>query len=373
MTDALPQIPVAGPWITEREIAYAADAAATAWYSEANKYHHRFEGAFAAYVGRRFAIALPSCTSAIHLSLMALEVGPGDEVVIPDITWIASSAPISYVGADPIFADVDEGTWCLTRETVEKVLSERTKAVIAVDLYGSMPDMRGIEALCAERGVALVEDAAEAVGAEYDGRRAGSFGATSVFSFHGSKTLTTGEGGMALTDDERLNARMLFLRDHGRVPGDTLFENSEVAYKYKMSAMQAAVGLAQLERIDELVNRKRDIFAWYAARLADADGITLNTEPGGTLNPYWMVTAILAGHDKRDVARQLKAKGINSRPFFFPLSSLGAYAGAPDSARAREGNTTSYELSPHGINLPSAPLLTEPDVDRVCRELRSIL
>jgi perosamine synthetase len=373
VTEPLPDIPVAGPWITDREISYAADAAATAWFTQANKYHERFEGGFATYVNRRHAIALPSCTSAIHLSLLALGVGPGDEVVIPDVTWIASSAPIKYVGAQPVFADIDEGTWCLTRETVEKVVTDRTKAVIAVDLYGSMPDMTGLEALCSERGLALVEDAAEAVGATYAGRRAGSFGATSVFSFHGSKTLTTGEGGMVLTDDDALWQRMLFLRDHGRAPGDTLFDNSEVAFKYKMSSMQAAVGLAQLERVDELIERKRQIFGWYSDRLCDVAGVTVNTEPAGTLNPYWMVTAIARAHDKQDLARHLKARGINTRPFFFPLSSLSAYADAADTRRARAENLTSYAISPHGINLPSALSLTEDDVERVCREFRGAL
>jgi perosamine synthetase len=368
----LPVLPVAGPWITDLEVSYAADAAATAWFSEANKYHERFETGFAGYVDRRRAIALPSCTSAIHLSLLALGVGPGDEVIIPDITWIASSAPISYVGATPVFADIDASTWCLTVETVEKLITDRTRAVIAVDLYGSMPELVGLERLCADRGVALVEDSAEAVGASMAGRRAGSFGDTSVFSFHGSKTLTTGEGGMVLTDDDQLWQRMLFLRDHGREPGDTQFDNTEVAYKYKMSAMQAALGLAQLERVEELITRKRQIFSWYAERLADVD-VTLNAEPDDTVNPYWMVTAIAPAHSQKELATDLAARGISTRPFFKPLSSLRAYAMADDGRRAREENVISYAISPHGINLPSALTLTEEDVERVCRELRNIL
>jgi perosamine synthetase len=373
MTEPLSDIPVAGPWITDREISYAADAAATAWFTEANKYHERFESSFATYVDRQHAIALPSCTSAIHLSLLALGVGPGDEVIVPDITWIASSAPISYVGAETVFADIDPTTWCLTRETVEPAITERTKVVIAVDLYGGMPEMSGIEALCAERRIALVEDAAQAVGAEYASRRSGSFGITSVFSFHGSKTLTTGEGGMVLTDDDVLWKRMLLLRDHGREPGDVLFDNSEVAFKYKMSAMQAAVGLAQLERVEDLIDRKRQIFRWYRDRLVGVEGVRLNAEPTGSLNTYWMVTAITEARDKRDIARYLAGKGINTRPFFSPLSSLAAYADARDRPRARENNTTGYAISPHGINLPSALTLTEADVDRVCREFRSAL
>ena len=368
----LPRIPVAGPWITDREIAYVTDAATNAWYETANVYHDRFEAGFAAHVGRRHAIALPSCTSAIHLSLLALGVGPGDEVIVPDTTWIASSAPITYVGAEPVFADVDESTWCLTRETVEAVVTPRTKAVIAVDLYGSMPDLGGLEALCSGHGIALVEDAAEAVGAELDGRRAGSFGRTSVFSFHGSKTLTTGEGGMVLTDDDSLLERMLFLRDHGRTPGDTQFDNAEVAYKYKMSAMQAALGLAQLERVDELVMRKREIFSWYQRRL-DGAPLTLNAERSGTLNPYWMVTAIIPSRHRSDVAAGLEAQGISTRPFFAPLSSLRAYSQATDQPRAARENHTSYRLGPHGINLPSALALSESDVDRVCSAVLRLL
>ena len=247
------RIPVSGPWITQKEIDYVTDAAAHAWYSQANMYHERFEKAFAEYVGVRFATALPSCTSAIHLALLALGVGPGDEVVVPDVTWIASAAPITYVGATPVFADIEPDTWCLSADSFEACITPRTRAVIPVDLYGNMPDMDALGKVAARHGVAVVEDAAEAIGSEYRGRKAGSFGDAATFSFHGSKTLTTGEGGMLLANDEKIFRRASFLRDHGRAPGDKLFYNTEVAYKYKMSSMQAALGLAQLERIEELV------------------------------------------------------------------------------------------------------------------------
>src|SRR5262249_26716 len=183
-------------------------------------------------------------TSAIDVAVAALEVRAGDEVIVPDLTWIASAAPISYVGASPIFADVDSTTWCLSAESFAETITPRTKAVIPVDLYGGMPDMEAIRAVARQFGIAVIEDAAEAIGSEFRGRRAGRVGDIGVFSFHGSKTLTTGEGGMLVTNDDAVHARVLALRDHGRPPGDRAFWNTEVAYKYKMSALQAALGLA---------------------------------------------------------------------------------------------------------------------------------
>ncbi|MGH7750214.1 MAG: DegT/DnrJ/EryC1/StrS family aminotransferase, partial [Candidatus Dormibacteria bacterium] len=227
-------IPVAGPWITDREIAYVAEAAETAWYENASSFNERFEAAFAAVVGRRHAISLPSCTSGLHLALLAAGVGPGDEVIVPDCTWIATAAPIQYVGATPVFADIDPVTWCLSARSLEAAITQRTRAVIAVDLYGSMPEMDDLLDVCARHGIALIEDAAEALGSRWRDRPAGGFGIASVFSFHGSKTVTTGEGGMVVTDDTALHRRMLVLRDHGRAPGDVAFFNQEVAFKYRM-------------------------------------------------------------------------------------------------------------------------------------------
>ncbi|HEX4934087.1 MAG TPA: DegT/DnrJ/EryC1/StrS family aminotransferase [Gemmatimonadaceae bacterium] len=370
------RIPVAGPWITQREIDYVTDAVTHAWYGNHNVWHERFERAFAAHARRRHAIALPSCTSAIHLSLLALGVGPGDEVIVPDATWIATAAPISYVGATPVFADVDPGTWCVTAETVAACVTPRTKGLLVVDLYGGMPDLDPILALAAERRFAVVEDAAEAAGATYRGRPAGSFGATSVFSFHGSKTLTTGEGGMLLTDDDAIRERVLFLRDHGRRPGDSLFWNTEVAYKYKMTSLQAALGLAQLERLEELIARKRETFGWYREELDGVDGVTLNAEPEETRNAYWMVTAVWDarfGLDKAEVGKALAARGVDTRPFFHPLSSLPAYAATPGVAQARARNRVAYDLSRRAINLPSALSLTREQVARACAAFRETL
>lgn len=370
------RIPVSGPWITQKEINYVTDAVTNAWYSKASIYNERFEKAFANYLGVRYAITLPSCTSAIHLSLLALGIGPGDEVIVPDVTWIASAAPITYVGATPVFADIDPKTWCLSAESFENCITPQTKAVIPVDLYGNMPDMDAVRDVASLNGIAIIEDAAEAIGSEFHGKKAGSFGDTGVFSFHGSKTLTTGEGGMLVTDREYLYDRASFLRDHGRKPGDKMFFNTEVAFKYKMSSMQAALGLAQLERIDELVSLKRKIFSWYKESLGKIEGITLNYEAPNTKNTYWMVSIIVDGNyriRKDRMMELMNAKGIDCRPFFHPLSSIPAYEGSDQAQQAQHRNQISYQISPYGINLPSGFNMVEEKVRYVCDALKDIL
>lgn len=368
-------IPVAGPWITAKEIESVADAAANAWYGNAGVYNQRFEAAFAAYVARRHAISLPSCTSALHLALVSHDVGPGDEVVLADVNWIASAAPITYVGATPVFADIDRRSWCLSATTLEACLTPRTKAVIIVNLYGNMPDMDSVLAAAQRHDLVVIEDAAESIGSQYKGRKAGGFGHASTFSFHGSKTLTTGEGGMLLTDDEKVHQRCLFLRDHGREPGDKLFFNTEVAFKYKMSALQAALGLAQLDRVEEILERKRAIFVWYREGLEGVEGITLNQDLPDVLSSYWMVTVVWdagLGRDKRGVMEALGQRGVETRPFFHPLSSLPAYAGSPQADAARQRNTVAYEIAPCGVNLPSALSVTREQVRYVCEQVRDL-
>ena len=370
------RVPISGPWITQKEIDYVTDAVTNAWYGNANMYYERFERAFADYIGVRHAISLPSCTSAIHLSLATLDIGPADEVVVPDATWIASAAPINYVGATTVFADVDPASWCLSAESFKACITPKTRVVIPVDLYGNMPDMDAILDVAKRHDIAVIEDAAEAIGAEYKGRRAGSFGLLGTFSFHGSKTMTTGEGGMLVTDDEDIYQRAMVLRDHGRPPGDTMFCNTDVAFKYKMSSMQAALGLGQIERIEELIDRKRRIFSWYQERLGDVEGITLNSEAAHTKNAYWMVTVIIderRGIEKEKLMEMLREKNIDSRPFFRPLSSIPAYEGSEQANVARRRNHVSYRIAPFGVNLPSGLNLDEEKVGYVCDALRTML
>ena len=274
-------------------------------------------------------------------------IGPGDEVIVPDTTWIASAAPITYVGATPVFADIDRQTWCLSTDTLAAAITPRTKAVIVVDLYGNMPDLPALLDVTSHHGLCVIEDAAEAAGAEYAGRKSGSFGDTGVFSFHGSKTLTTGEGGMLVTNDEALHRRVLFLRDHGRRPGDKQFWNTEVGYKYKMSSMQ--------EGIEE---------------------ITLNHELRAAKNGYWMVTIVLDrnyGVEKETLQQQLSDKDIDCRPFFHPLSSIPAFGHLPQAETARANNRVAYEIAPYGINLPSGLNLTRDQIQYVCDTLKGLL
>ena len=362
------RIPIAGPSITQKEVDYVTEAVKSAWYDNANIFHDRFEQAFAAHCGRKYAIALPSCTSGLHLALLALGIGEGDEVIVPDCTWIASVAPVRYVGATPVFVDIDPDTWCLSPDAFEAAISPQTKAAIVVDLYGAMPDWDRISDIASRRGVLLIEDAAEAAGSRWRQRAAGSFGAMSAFSFHGSKTLTTGEGGMLVLDDDQMRVRIMQLRDHGRVPGDTMFFNEEVGWKYKMSSMQAALGLAQLERIDELVTKKREIFSWYRKALADWNLGSLNPDVPGLFNSYWMTTLLLdasLGIKKETLVPRLRQQGIDVRPFFYPLSAIPAFRDTPQAATARKTNSVAYSVSPYAINLPSALSLDQDAISKV--------
>jgi len=376
-------IPIAGPWITQHEIDAVTCAVSNGWYEHHDYYQHEFEAAFAEYIGVEHAVSLPSCTSAIHLALVALGVGPGDEVIVPECTWIATAAPISYVGATPVFCDIEPDTWCMSVESLKACITERTKAVIPVDLYGGMPDYWAIRGECVLSGVPIVEDAAQAAGSRFETAHfrdnegepvtlgpafkpaSGAWGDIGVFSFHGSKTITTGEGGMLVTDSDAIRDRVLHLRDHGRKPGSYI--NDEVAFKYKMSAMQAALGLAQLQRIDEIVAKKREIFSWYRDELADT-GLQMNHEPAETLNTYWMVTVILPrGVDRDGVRAHLRERGIDTRPMFAPLSWLDMYECNP------RGNPVAYDICFRGLNLPSALALTRENVRYVCNALREVL
>jgi perosamine synthetase len=239
-----------------------------------------------------------------------------------------------------------------------------------------MEDIPAANQLIDPEMIDYVADAAEVIGSEYHGKRSGSFGDTGVFSFHGSKTMTTGEGGMLVTDRKDLYERCLALRDHGRAPGEKMFWNAEVGYKYKMSSMQAALGLAQLERIEELVEKKRQISSWYRQNLQSVEGITLNYEAAGTKNSYWMVTAIFDskfGLEKEEIMRRMKEKDIDLRPFFYPLSSEPAYYEFPAVHSAQKRNVVSYRISPYGVNLLCGMNMTEKMVERVCEVIKRIL
>jgi len=350
------------PSITELEVRYAGDAAANGWGEHCYDYIYRFENAFRNHLGVKHAIATSSCTGAAHMGLAALGVGPGDEVIIADINWIASAAPITYLGATPVLVDVLPDTWCIDPDKAEAAITPKTKAIIAVHLYGNLCNMDALLALGARHGVPIVEDAAEAIGSIWHGKRAGSMSAFGTFSFHGSKTLTTGEGGMFVTNDDALYERVLTLSNHGRARGQTRqFWPDAVGFKYKMSNLQAAIGCAQLERIDELIAGKRRVFQAYSERLAGLPA-RMNPEPPGTTNGYWMPTVVAetdAAFDRDGLLAAFRESRIDGRIFFWPLSMLPMFS-------PRRQNTVSYGLCARGVNLPSYHDLDVTDLARVC-------
>lgn len=358
-----PRIHYTKPSITEREIEYAADAARNGWGERCYEYINRFEDLFRRHLGVKHAIATSSCTGALHMGLAALGVGPGDEVILADTNWIASAAPITYLGATPVFVDILPDSWCIDPERMEAAITPRTKAIIAVHLYGNLCDMERLLAIGEKHNIPVIEDAAEAIGSVYHGHRAGSLGRFGAFSFHGTKTLTTGEGGMFVTNDSDLYEHVLTLSNHGRARGQSKqFWPDLVGFKYKMSNIQAAIGCAQIERVDELIARKREIMGHYRAQLAGLPGASMNPEHPGTEIGAWMPTIVFdeaAGINREALQSALVSENIDARVFFHPLSSLPMF-------RPQTSNRTAYAIPGRAINLPSYHDITTEDLERVC-------
>ncbi|MEP6997948.1 MAG: DegT/DnrJ/EryC1/StrS family aminotransferase [Betaproteobacteria bacterium] len=354
------------PSITELEIRYATDAATNGWGERCYDYIRRFEALFRDHLDIEYAIATSSCTGALHMGLAALGIGPGDEVILADINWIASAAPITYLGANPVFVDVLPDTWCLDPAKVEAAITPRTKAILAVHIYGNVCDMDSLSAISAKHHIPIVEDAAEAIGSKWRGNCAGSMGIFGVFSFHGSKTLTTGEGGMFVTRDKALYDRVLTLNNHGRAQGESRqFWPERLGFKYKMSNLQAAIGCAQLERIDELLAGKRRIFEYYARHLGDLP-LRMNPEPPGTVNGYWMPTFVVGPgveFDRDALLAAFAAEQIDGRVFFWPMSMLPMFEAVP-------ANVVSYDIHRRAMNLPSYHDMTETEMSRVVAQVR---
>jgi perosamine synthetase len=363
---------MSGPWITEHEIKTVEDCMRNGWYN----YHYveTFQKEFAAYHNRKYGIMTPNCTTAIHLLLTAIGIKDDDEVIVPELTWVGSTAGITYLRAIPVFCDVDPIHWCLDPESVEKSITPRTKAIIAVDLFGNMPLMDELLFIANRYKLPLIEDSAEALGSTYKGVRAGKFGIGSVFSFHRTKTVVTGEGGMLLLDDDKLYERCMFLRDHGRRADGPAYFNYEITYKYMPFNLQAAMGYAQFQRLDELIQKKRWIFECYKERLGDIEDIELNAEPEAGFNSIW-ITGLLIGRSyqltKQEAMSKLQALDLPARPFFYPLSSLPAYPNCEPIYRPR--NPRAYDIGARGINLPGALVMTEEQIDRVCDGIHKVL
>lgn len=359
------------PSISELEVQYVTDAARHGWGPRCYEYIERFEKAFARHLGVRHAIATSSCTGALHMGLAALEIGPGDEVILADSNWIASVAPVVHLGATPVFVDICEDSWCLDPVKVEQAITPRTRAIIAVHLYGNLCAMDELLAIGARHGIAVVEDAAEAIGSEWQGRRAGSMGCFGVFSFHGTKTMTTGEGGMFVTDDADLFERVLGLSNHGRLKGQARqFWPDLLGFKYKISNLQAAIGCAQTERIVELIERKRAIMANYRGRLGCLSGLSLNPEPEGTRIGAWMPTVVFApelGITRERLLARFAEHNIDARVFFYPLSGLPMFLGRIPAAGGH-----SASIPERAINLPSFHDMTETDIERICSVVETL-
>lgn len=363
------RIAITKPSISHLEVEYVNDAIRNGWGAKCYDYIYRFEKSFAEYQENEYAMATANCTGAIHLALMAMGIKSGDEVIVPDITWIASVEPILYIGAKPVFVDVLPDTWCIDPQKIREAVTNKTKAIIVVHLYGNVCEMDEIMKIAEEHNLSVLEDAAEGLGSEYKGKKCGSIGDAGVFSFHGTKTLSTGEGGMLVTNNKQISERARILNDHGRDPKDNkVFWMRDYGYKYKMSNLQAAMGCAQIERIEDLIEKKREVFTWYKKLFAGVS-CQLNPEPDYTKNSYWMPTAVFdetLNVNRYELMAFLKERNIDSRPFFYPLTSLPMFEDKPE-------NKVSYYIYERAINLPSHHELKFSDVERIVGEIKKYL
>ncbi|MBE0637786.1 MAG: DegT/DnrJ/EryC1/StrS family aminotransferase [Bacteroidales bacterium] len=357
----------AGPSITQKEIDYVNDAVRNGWNENWGDYIKKFEKSFADYIGVKHALTTSSCTGALHLALVALGVGKGDEVIVPDISWVATASAVRYVDAIPVFADVLPDSWCIDPKSIEQRITSKTKAVIPVHLYGQPANMAGVMRIAKKHNLKVVEDAAPAIGAEFDRKRTGNFGDIACFSFQGAKLMSTGEGGMIVTNNSELFEILKHYAEHGR--SSTGFDISDIGFKYKMSNIQAALGLAQLERIGELIDRKEQLFTWYYNELKDIDGLLfnkVNTETEKSI--YWMSSIVLNkdfGISRDKLIEQLRDNMIDSRPFFPKISSFRMFEEC--------NNPVAEHISKNGINLPSGHDRTYEEVKYICDTIKKIL
>ncbi len=343
------------------------DALDSSWVSSIGRYIDDFEAGFARYCGTEFALAVSNGTTGLHLALASLGLTPGDEVIVPDLTFVATANAVAYTGAKPVIADVDPDTLCIDPASVKSLISEKTKAIIPVHLYGHPADMDALMEIGASHGLEIIEDAAEAHGAKYKGRRVGGFGRCGVFSFYGNKVITTGEGGMLTTNDPAFYRRAKRLRDHAMSTQRRYF-HEEIGFNYRLTNLQAALGVAQLERIDEFLDRRAEIMSWYDSEISTSFNVRLNRVKNWAKSAFWMVCLEVDWFDeaRRDAFMQaLKAKGIDTRPYFCTLSSMPMYEQTP--------LTVSNLKSKTGLNLPSYYELTRADVRRVASEVNRLL
>jgi len=353
-------IPIAEPLLGEEELNNIVEVIKSGWISSRGKFIPEFEEKFAQYCGVKYGVATSNGTAALHLALATLGIKEGDEVIIPTLTFIATANAVRYTGAKSVFIDSHPDYWCIDPGKIEKAITPKTKAIIPVHLYGHPCNMGRIMTTARKHNLYVIEDAAEAHGAEYKGKKVGSFGDISCFSFYGNKIITTGEGGMCLTSDETLAERMKILRDHGMNP-DRRYWHDIVGFNYRMTNMQAAVGVAQLVKLDRFIERKRDIVKWYSAGLKDLvekGVIKLHLEMPWAKCVSWMFSILIedgSGTNRGELMRKLGEKGIDVRPLFYPIHTMPPY-------KSRQNFPNAEALSKKGISLPSGVGLEEETV-----------
>lgn len=368
-------IPVWEPLLDGNEEAYVLDCVRSGWISSEGKYVRGFEEAMSRSCGAAHGVACSSGTTAIHLALTALGIGPGDEVIVPCFNLIVGVTAVMWCGARAVLVDSDPDTWCLDAARFEERITRRTKAILAVHMYGHPCDMDAILAVARRHDLRVVEDVAEAHGALYKGRPVGALGDAGCYSFYGNKILTTGEGGMVVTNDPALAARLRLLRNQAFE--EPRFVHRVVGYNYRLSNLQSAVGLAQCERLEHKVARKREIAAWYSEALAGEAGLQLPAEAPWARSVYWMYGVVLpAGRDgaRNEVMRRLKAAGIETRPFFHPMHLQPVFQSGDDARYpdVHGSYPVAERLGRDGLYLPSSLTLTREDVQFISEALSRV-
>lgn len=362
------RFPVAKPSLTHIEEKYVLDAVRSGWISSHGAYLSRFEEELASRSGATAAIATANGTVALHLVLAAAGIGPGDEVVVPALTYVATANAVTYCGAQPVFVDVSPDTWCIDVDEVRSAIGPRTRAVIAVDLYGHPADYAALRGLCADHGVLLVSDAAESFGGQVGTEPVGNLADATTFSFFGNKVITSGEGGAVTTSDGELAQRMRLLRNQGMDP-QRRYYFPVVGFNYRMTNLAAAVLCAQLERSTDILARREHVIERYEQALPEAALLSRQPVAAGVRRAPWMASFLVGGQGDRDsrdrLARRLDELGVETRPFFTPIPDLPPYRNAPCRPYP-----ISADLGRRGINLPTYPDLTDADVEVIIERVR---
>lgn len=366
------------PSITRSEILYVNDAIKNGWGSNRDKYSEKFSKYFSKYIGRKYVLNTSHCTAAIHLALIALKIKKGDEVIVPDFTWVASASPILYVGAKPVFADIDPKTLCLSAETIQKCITKRTKAIIVVDLYGNMPEWDEIIKLCKKHKIKIIEDFAESLGARYKNKKAGSFGIISVFSFNATKLVMSGQGGCLCTDNKKLYDRAKLHLHHGlnKKNASKYYWSDVLGYQYNWTNIQAAIAYAQIKRINDLIKKKKNIYKNYKKLIGRSKDLILNQSNNHTLTTNWISYLNFSKKykfKKEELIKEVQKYKIDLRPIFYPLSSMPTFKNFVDKKKIKEKNNNSYELSKKGVCLPSGNNLNYKQQEFVIKTIKKVI